>query len=739
MKIIWILGLFINLFPFSVSGQAIVNPVLNQNFPDPTVIRANGRYYAYATNSSVNGKFVHIQVASSTDLQHWNFIGDALPDQPVWAEKDFWAPHVLYDTARKKYVMFFSAESKAATTGKCIGVAFSDLPEGPFIDKGTPLICGKDFVNIDPFAFTDPKTGKKLLYWGSDFEPIKVQQLSDDWQSFEPGSSTKSLIFPGREKLYDKLIEGAWVDYQDGQYYLYYSGDNCCGANAHYAVMVARAEQATGPFKTLGEARGNGNSVILEQNSEWLAPGHNSIFCDDMGNKYIAYHAIKKESTEKNGRVFCINPIRYQDGWPVVDTLDKRSNEITWGQTIVINNDPVDPNIKGQRGSYGSQYGRMLKLSNGKWLAAYTVSRNAGYEQNAQGGFAIEIAESTDQGKHWKPISLVAENGRDVDNAAFIQLPDQSILLGCRSVRWQESYRLPVFKSNDNGHTWKKISTIDENEGRPGELGKPDKGVYEPHFYILDDGRLGVMYANEKHVSDSISYSQIISEKISADMGKTWGKEIWVAYEPGHHASRPGMPVWTKMKNNEYIVVYEICGPEACNIYYKKSDDGINWPIGLGTPIADQTGAPYILSLADGTLVLTSNRGNISLSKDFGEHWYTEAARPWRHQKSYEADWTQTIWSSMYQVAVHKIAIITTIKRQGGGDNVQMRFGDIKLEQNNNLVILECITQLGKGDSTYIQQIAPGPIGSLLFALCIMFFCWLVGFWLDKRKIYIRI
>jgi len=37
------------------------------------------------------------------------------------------------------------------------------------------------------------------------------------------------------------------------------------------------------------------------------------------------------------------------------------------------------------------------------------------------------------------------------------------------------------------------------------------------------------------------------------------------------------------------------------------------------------------------------------------------------------------------------------------------------------------------------QVIAPGPLGSLLFALSYMMVCWLVGYLLDKRKIYIRI
>jgi predicted acyltransferase len=39
----------------------------------------------------------------------------------------------------------------------------------------------------------------------------------------------------------------------------------------------------------------------------------------------------------------------------------------------------------------------------------------------------------------------------------------------------------------------------------------------------------------------------------------------------------------------------------------------------------------------------------------------------------------------------------------------------------------------------FFQRIAPGPWGSLFFALSVMFICWLAGWWMDKRKIYIRV
>lgn len=304
------LVLFISLIT-GASAQ-ITNPVIDANFADPTVVRFGNYYYAYATQGRSN-----IQGARSTDLQHWEMLPDVLPQKPTWANTHFWAPHVLYDASLKKYVLFYSGESVADSIGKCLGVAFADKPEGPFVDMGTPLVCGSGFINIDPMAIIDPKTKKKLLYWGSDFKPLKVQEMADDWKSFKPGTQPKDLVWAGKESNYTKLIEGSWVDVQDGKYYIYYSGDNCCGDKANYAVLVARANSAFGPFVTLGEANGTGSSVILEKDSTWLAPGHNSIFKDVKGNKWIAYHAIDRKDPKK-GRVMCLKPIQYIKGWPVV-------------------------------------------------------------------------------------------------------------------------------------------------------------------------------------------------------------------------------------------------------------------------------------------------------------------------------------------------------------------------------------------------------------------------------------
>ena len=40
---------------------------------------------------------------------------------------------------------------------------------------------------------------------------------------------------------------------------------------------------------------------------------------------------------------------------------------------------------------------------------------------------------------------------------------------------------------------------------------------------------------------------------------------------------------------------------------------------------------------------------------------------------------------------------------------------------------------------TIFQAIAPGSLGSFLFAISYMLLCWLVGWWLNKRRIYIKV
>jgi arabinan endo-1,5-alpha-L-arabinosidase len=309
-----------------------VNPVLDEDFPDPAVIlAADGFYYAYATQTLRDGHWTNIQVARSKDLVDWEYRGDALPEKPVWARmtQDFWAPTVITDGTT--YFMYYSATPDVCERhdrGHALAVATSPYPDGPFVDMGKPLLVGTGFEFIDPMAFDDPATGKHLLYWGSDFQPIRVQELGPDRMSFAQGSKPVDLIWPnGKEGAFPRLVEASWLLHHEDRFYLFYSGDNCCGPDAEYGVMVARSDSATGPFETLEQAKAVPHSLMLHMCDRWLAPGHNTIAIDKAGQAWIIYHAIdvnrprqRQEDEINSRRVLLIDRIEWRDGWPYVGT-----------------------------------------------------------------------------------------------------------------------------------------------------------------------------------------------------------------------------------------------------------------------------------------------------------------------------------------------------------------------------------------------------------------------------------
>lgn len=302
-----------------VTAGAPIPPVvaIDDDFPDPAVLRApDGWTYAYATQGGSGAATRNIQLARSRDLRHWERRGDALPVKPAWAAatQDFWAPHVVAHDGR--YFLYYSAKPDAALTdpaaGLCLAVATASVPQGPFTDSGRPLECGPGFENIDPMAFDDPVSGKRLLYWGSGFKAIKVRELAPDRVSFAAGSVATDLVIPDGGD-YRRLIEGAWLTRHGGAYYLFFSGDNCCGADAHYATMVARSDHATGPFTDLP-------GTVLAADARWLAPGHNAVLTDARGRTWTFYHAIDRRragSPPNTRRVMLVRELVWRHGVPV--------------------------------------------------------------------------------------------------------------------------------------------------------------------------------------------------------------------------------------------------------------------------------------------------------------------------------------------------------------------------------------------------------------------------------------
>ena len=130
---------FVGVAAAGAAPPTFTNPVFRSDFPDPFVLRANGRYYAYATNSvSAN-----VQTLHSTDLVHWRRGRDAMPDLAPWVLRGrTWAPEVLRLNDHH-YVIYYTARSFDANA-QCVGRATSSLPTGPFRDRSAkPLVSQK--------------------------------------------------------------------------------------------------------------------------------------------------------------------------------------------------------------------------------------------------------------------------------------------------------------------------------------------------------------------------------------------------------------------------------------------------------------------------------------------------------------------------------------------------------------------------------------------------------------------
>ena len=305
---------------FSNAGR---NPVLNADFPDPTVVRTSeGPFFAYATQVIRDSQTVNIQVASSDDLFTWTYRGEALPRKPSWAEttQDFWAPHVTERDGT--FYLYYSAvpDDEVGNDVYCLAVATSESPEGPFTDVGEPFLCSGG-VDIDPVTLRDPRTGSWFMYWAASGD-IVGQRLDDDMTHLRGDDPTFLLAgySAARERPYENIVEGPFVVPRGGWYYLFYSGDRCCEFPGHYAVLVARSRRPLGPFERLGQASGRRSSVILSENDRWNAPGHGSLVRDEAGRDWFAYHAIDSRKPHLPGggvrRPMLLDRVTYAQGWP---------------------------------------------------------------------------------------------------------------------------------------------------------------------------------------------------------------------------------------------------------------------------------------------------------------------------------------------------------------------------------------------------------------------------------------
>lgn len=285
------------------TGPPFRNPVYDRDFPDPFVLRAGGRYYAYATNAG--GK--EVQTLTSNDLVHWRPGPDALPKVGWWAYPGkTWAPEVLSRGGRS-FVLYYSANGG----GQCVGRAVARRPLGPFVDRWRePLVCQRDeggSIDASPFRDTD---GTLWLVWKNDGNSIGHRTFI--WAQRLSSGGT-DLVGPRRSLVENDVgwegavIEGPQLWRQDGQLYLYSGGGY---ESNDYAVGYATCDTPLGPCEKAPE------NPILKSACRASGPGHHTLIRVG-GETWIVYHAWPAP-VRVDKRVLWLDRMTWEDGKPVV-------------------------------------------------------------------------------------------------------------------------------------------------------------------------------------------------------------------------------------------------------------------------------------------------------------------------------------------------------------------------------------------------------------------------------------
>jgi hypothetical protein len=296
------------------------NPAFPQDAPDPHVVRFGSTYYAYTTGTTWGNRIGILK--SAQPRSGWQVVGSALPTRALWQVNDTQnAPGVFRWAGR--YVMYYNAQRIGGR--RCLSVATSNSPEGPFTDNTTgPLHCQQDdsgAIDASPFVDSD---GKAYLYWkNNDGFPPFSSAVSSVWVA--PLSADGLALAGLPQRVMDKddvhppgnTVDNPQMVRVGGRYFLFFTGGDYLKASyaVGYAVCATRAGPCHRPYP----------APILSSYGQVAGPGGGSVFRDAAGRWFIAYHAYAASTcgdTCSPPRRFFVAPMRQPFTWTPWERLD---------------------------------------------------------------------------------------------------------------------------------------------------------------------------------------------------------------------------------------------------------------------------------------------------------------------------------------------------------------------------------------------------------------------------------
>lgn len=289
------------------------NPILFADYSDPDVVRVGSEYYLVASSFHFSPG---IPVLESHDLVHWTIIGHAVARLDFAPAYDLPGPVDFNDaTAHHKpnYTLGYRYASGVwapaiRSHGNRLYIYFPTPTEGIFMTSA-PRAAGPWTAPVkvigrprleDPCPFWDDDGRAYLIHSREGAGPLILHRMSPDG---------KTVLDAGKAIIDDPVhlptLEGPKLYKRHGYYYIFAPFGGVDGGSQ----AVLRARNIYGPYEF--------RTVLSRGTTEMQGPHQGGYIETPTGQGWF----IHFNGTGPYGRIVYLEPVRWQDGWPIIGEL----------------------------------------------------------------------------------------------------------------------------------------------------------------------------------------------------------------------------------------------------------------------------------------------------------------------------------------------------------------------------------------------------------------------------------
>lgn len=300
------------------------NPVIRGYYPDPSVCRANGKYYLVCSSFQY---FPGVPVFESGDLINWSQIGycltrkSQLPLDGAHSSGGIFAPTIRYSGERFYMV----------TTNTTVGKNFYVWTDDIYGEWSEPVIVEQG--GIDPSLYFENSKAYFMSNGHDGNGQSAILQCEINIETGEKLSGSKA-IWNGTGGRY---LESPHLYKINGYYYLMAAEG---GTEYGHMVTYARGNGIYGPFEPY-----KNNPVLTNRNLggyQIQGVGHADLIDDEYGNWWIfhlGFRQIDRWMTYHHlGREVFLMPVQFDNGWFTVGDSGTTLKE--------VETDRISPDVK---------------------------------------------------------------------------------------------------------------------------------------------------------------------------------------------------------------------------------------------------------------------------------------------------------------------------------------------------------------------------------------------------------